>query len=560
MNVNHLFFTLSFCAAVCTCSPEMIEFPDEVYKPADAVPGVRIDPDEDQGSGDEGGEGQKNELVNSSYIRGDFFDLGRISGASLATCNDLIYITIRPYADGEAGFVLPDNSGTLTGGAGYEARNEDRRGVVTFDGTGTMECGGGLLDSPDGPCREFGFGTYLKIDEWVKGAFLFRKRSGKLTTAALRLGQREGEMELVINGTVSTAQSDKLKAGSWIYLGVTYKNSAADLFVKNFPKVPFAGKIPAQVPNMRGSFQIGEKFKGSMDETCLSAVAAPNLGKNPVEFTSWNNTKVLAYWKYDMAGKPGHDSHSWKTRLESIREALNEAEGGRRLRLGAAGGQWKEMAADHAARTRFADNCRKIIEDCRADGLDIDFEWACDAREYENLSKTLLTLRSALGKDRILSVSLHPVSYALSKEAVDAVDFISYQCYGPSTDLFPYDRFVSEIKNALDYGIPAAKLLPGVPFYGTTGKAEEQEAYYTFVKDGGLADRTADQFSYKGRDYVLNSQATLRKKARYVCENGLAGIMSWDLATDVDVTDDMSLLKAIAEEFDSHRHSRTTRK
>ena len=36
----------------------------------------------------------------------------------------------------------------------------------------------------------------------------------------------------------------------------------------------------------------------------------------------------------------------------------------------------------------------------------------------------------------------------------------------------------------------------------------------------------------------------------YVCENGFGGIMSWDLATDVDVTDDKSLLKVVKEEFD----------
>jgi GH18 family chitinase len=35
-----------------------------------------------------------------------------------------------------------------------------------------------------------------------------------------------------------------------------------------------------------------------------------------------------------------------------------------------------------------------------------------------------------------------------------------------------------------------------------------------------------------------------------VCENGFGGIMSWDLATDVDVTHEMSLLKAVKEELD----------
>lgn len=36
-----------------------------------------------------------------------------------------------------------------------------------------------------------------------------------------------------------------------------------------------------------------------------------------------------------------------------------------------------------------------------------------------------------------------------------------------------------------------------------------------------------------------------------MCVNeGFAGIMSWDLATDIDVTNNKSLLKAIKEEFE----------
>ena len=33
-------------------------------------------------------------------------------------------------------------------------------------------------------------------------------------------------------------------------------------------------------------------------------------------------------------------------------------------------------------------------------------------------------------------------------------------------------------------------------------------------------------------------------------KKGFAGIMSWDLATDIDVTNNKSLLKAIKEEFE----------
>ena len=159
-------------------------------------------------------------------------------------------------------------------------------------------------------------------------------------------------------------------------------------------------------------------------------------------------------------------------------------------------------------------------------------------------------MREVLGKDVFLTVSLHPVSYKISAEAIAAVDFISLQCYGPSVELFSMERFKSDGKAVVDYGIPQDKLVMGVPFYGTTGTAGEQAAYFDLVGKGNLTNTSADTWSYEGKNYTLNSQNTIRQKTQYVCENGFGGIMSWDLATDVDVTHEMSLLKAVKEEFD----------
>lgn len=89
-------------------------------------------------------------FINCSYIRGDFFETNRISGASMGACNDLIYLTARPYADGDLTFDLPVNDATLTGAATYAASYNGRNGVLKLDGTGKMNAGDGLLHSPDG--------------------------------------------------------------------------------------------------------------------------------------------------------------------------------------------------------------------------------------------------------------------------------------------------------------------------------------------------------------------------------------------------------------------------
>ena len=427
-------------------------------------------------------------FINCSYIRGDFFETNRISAASMGACTDLIYLAARPYANGEVAFELPLNDATMTN-VSHTGTFQGRNGVVKFEGTSLMNGGDGLLHSADGAFNKFTFGTYIYISEWVDGAFLFKKMDGNSTIIAFQMG--------------ATANSLKLS--------------------------------------------IGDKFKGYLDETFVSSLVVGTSGRNPITFDNWNNSKILAYWKYDDTTKPGKDSHSWLGRLNNIRTALQGQQGDRRLRLGIAGGEWKKMMADATARTRFASEVKKIIEQYDFDGVDFDFEWPANASEYNNYSATVIQMRSTLGKYVYFTASLHPVSFKISPEAIDALDFISYQCYGPAVMRFPYEQFVKDGEAAVAYGIPKNKLVMGVPFYGSTGSLIA--AYCDFVNDG-LATTNEDTYTYKGNTYTFNSIETIRKKARYVCEEDYAGIMSWDLATDIDITNNKSLLKVIKEEFE----------
>ena len=208
------------------------------------------------------------------------------------------------------------------------------------------------------------------------------------------------------------------------------------------------------------------------------------------------------------------------------------------------------MVGNETARTNFANNVKNVLDKYNMDGVDLDFEWAYYASDLTNYSKAIVKLRNVLGKNVFFTVSLHPVSYKITPEAIAAVDFISFQCYGPQAALFSFERFKSDGQTAVEYGIPQNKLVMGVPFYGTTGTAGEQVAYYDLINKGNLTNTSVDEWMYNGKNYTLNSQTTIRQKTQYVCENGFGGIMSWDLATDVDVTDDKSLLKVVKEEFD----------
>lgn len=239
---------------------------------------------------------------------------------------------------------------------------------------------------------------------------------------------------------------------------------------------------------------------------------------------------------------------TWEALIESVRDQVRGTKA--KLRLGASSGEWKAMVADETARTAFAENIKKVLQQNKPDGIDLDFEWAETEKEYADYSLAILKMREVLGDKYIFTVSLHPVCYKISKEAIAAVDFISLQCYGPSPVRFPIKKYYSDIQMVLDYGIPKEKLVAGVPFYGVTkDNSKKTEAYFSFVQEGLITSPAQNEVIYKGERYVFDGQDNIRAKTRHAADLGLKGMMSWDLATDLPLNDNRSLLKAMIEEL-----------
>lgn len=370
--------------------------------------------------------------------------------------------------------------------------------------------------------------------------------------AALQLGANEQTVSWALGNASVTAgtyvDAKGLAPGAWHYLAVDYDGNKKQfrIFVD-----AWSSTLDKEIvlPTARADFYIGENFKGRLDETSFWSMAAGTGGKNGIKFDNWNMVaKVLAYWQYDDSTNPGKDSHTWLDRWKKIRETLAAQVGNdsRKLRLGFGSGQWRQMMSADNTRTAFANNLKSVLKEYEFDGVDLDIEWPTTETEYANYSATIVKIRQILGKDVCFSVSLHPVAYKISKNAIEALDFMSYQCYGPAVMRYSYEQFVKDAEMAVEYGIPADKLVLGVPFIGTTGVNGEQVSYSDFI-NGGLSDVALDEFTYNGKTYTFNGQNTIRKKAKYACEEGYRGIMSW--GSDVSVNNEKSLLKAIQEEF-----------
>ena len=199
---------------------------------------------------------------------------------------------------------------------------------------------------------------------------------------------------------------------------------------------------------------------------------------------------------------------TWEGLIKSVRAKVKGTKV--KIRLGASSGEWKAMIADEAARTTFAKNIKTVLEKNKLDGIDLDFEWAENEKEYKDYSLAILKMREVLGNKYLFSVSLHPVCYKISKEAIEAVDFISLQCYGPSPVRFPIEKYCSDIQMVLEYGIPKEKLVAGVPFYGVTkDNSKKTEAYFNFVQNGLVTSPAQNEVIYQGDPLGISTSVSM---------------------------------------------------
>lgn len=502
---------------------------------------------------------QSSAKINCSYIRDGLYELGRVKGDTMRACNDLIYFGAFAYADGELQFVLPVNHGKLSGKVKATHDKDRNSGVMQFF-DGQMNVGKGLFFHQHGHLSQFTFATHLKIDTWKKGAYIVQKSDNKKNNIALQLGEKEGEFILTMNKVSVKAQSQGYQAGTWNYVCVVFKSGNATLY-DNKGDSPFSAGLPENIPHFKGETVLGKGLVGSLDETCLSLVPHANLAKSQAldfDQKQWALTHVVAYWRYDDTKSPSKDSRTWLVRFAQLKKELKGTKA--KLRLGIAGGEdWKGMISQAKSRRNFAQQVSQTLQKYHIVGVDLDFEWAQTAQEYENYSEAIVQMRAALGKKPYFTVSLHPVSFRISAAAIDAVDFISFQNYGPSPIIWPMERYMSDTQKFLDYAkglhsskdysvILKKKLLLGLPFYATAGGAGATLSYRDLVKDG-LKDKSLDSYQIKGKTYTLNGVDTIRKKTRYALDQGFLGVMSWDLATDTDFSDDMSLNAAVYDEF-----------
>lgn len=499
----------------------------------------------------------------SGYVRSNFYESGQVSPEYVRNNNDLIYLTASPYANGDLFFDYPNNEAVLTNAA-HLPSHDSRNGVMDFSGAGaSMNCGGDLLNKVDAGIGVFSFASWVYIDNWVAGSSIFRKYQDANNNIDLQLGVQTND-QLVFrlsNGADNyvTADNSGISTAGWHHVAVTYSgtagaNNQVKLYVDGLLK-PITykngnGLLPTTGPFIRSNFELGVNFDGKMDETVLNQLSLSvgeinTIKNNPIVVDSWNETKFNAYWKYDDVSKPGKNSRAWIGVLDGLKQTLTGYTGAK-IRIGISGGAFKTMMISGTARTNFANNVNTILSTYGLDGVDLDFEWCTTTQEWSDYSEVILALNTVLPSTSVFSATLHPLYYTISPSAIAALDYVSIQSYGPSPERFPYNEFVANVATMTAYGFPAQKLIMGMPFYGvTTDGSKVTTSYKNIVTNNPTLDPALDVITLSGTSYTFNGQQTIINKTKYVNDNSLAGVMYWDTGTDVDYTNQLSLLRAL---------------
>lgn len=198
------------------------------------------------------------------------------------------------------------------------------------------------------------------------------------------------------------------------------------------------------------------------------------------------------------------------------------------------------IGADAKRINTFTTNLLRFAKQYRLDGIDIDWEHP-DARTASGYAALMARLATQLHRrGQLLTAAVAGGTWAgpgILPSVFDDVDFLNIMAYD---DPPPAHATYAGAAQTLAYwqgrGLPAAKTVLGLPFYGRSTSSEE--AYNTLVARG--ADPTADLFGAVG----YNGLATTKRKVGLALDQA-SGVMIWELTQDAAGAN--SLLAAISQ-------------
>ncbi|MBE9464389.1 glycoside hydrolase family 18 protein [Dyadobacter subterraneus] len=255
-------------------------------------------------------------------------------------------------------------------------------------------------------------------------------------------------------------------------------------------------------------------------------------------------------------------------------------------------GRFSDAVLTDSSRAKFAKSSVEIIKKYKLDGVDIDWEYPAMPGDsgnvyrpedkhnftlmFEAIRKELDIFEKEDGQKKLLTTAVAgweefiPHSeMGKAQEYLDYVNLMTYDLFSGDTvvhhaGLYPTDRFKANrstdngVKAYLKAGVPASKIVVGIPFYGrafTLGKdskivlgetsvAKEYIDGYTYIKDSLVNKKGYKEYrdTVAHAPYLYNEKTkvfigyddekSVAEKCKYVLDNKLAGVMFWEYNSD----------------------------
>jgi chitinase len=203
-----------------------------------------------------------------------------------------------------------------------------------------------------------------------------------------------------------------------------------------------------------------------------------------------------------------------------------------------------------AKRAGFVSNLVEYVLNHDFDGLDVDIEGPSIGKDYGVFIRDLGVALKAKGKLLTAALSKGYGGSNVPDSVFEHMDFVSIMAYDGAGYWDPqapgqhssFEFATNSVAYWLNRGLPKAKAVLGVPFYGYGFGEAFRKGTYSYSKILA-AYPGAEQVDRVGNTIWYNGIPTITAKSRYVVEQGLGGVMIWSL--DSDVQDERSLLTVI---------------
>ncbi len=218
------------------------------------------------------------------------------------------------------------------------------------------------------------------------------------------------------------------------------------------------------------------------------------------------------------------------------------------LALGGAGNSdnFTSVAASETYRNKLADQCLAVINQYGLAGIDLDWEFPAGYQSWQ-FAEICRLIKEKIGTKE-LSVAVAALQYnsdAIGAQADPYIDYYNLMAYDNGGDNHSTYVFAQQSVSywANDKGISKSRLRLGLPFYGRNAVKKYSEIA---ASNPSAAYNDADDY-YNGSYY--NAAPTIKQKCQYALDQGLDGVMIWELTQDR--TDQYSLINAVDEIMDA---------